>query len=127
MLLFLFTMIKTVPILRRRAGPLPELLLRDGTVYFAIVFVTAIVSSVMLVTLGPEGDAAAEWFSILTPMAAGRLFLNLKGMGNMSQTPSPEVNTDDSEATTEDGVIGGAPAPSATGDDGTNTACDVAV
>jgi len=71
-------------------GALTNLLLRDGAIYFGQIFVTSLVCTVFLQAAPPivVQSAALPWYAVLTPISAGRLFLNLKSMGTAKEAMS---------------------------------------
>jgi len=79
------------PWLQGRSGPLVTLVTRDGLIYFAQIFATSMATVIMMIGINRPDiqSAAAPWYTVLTPIAICRLYLNIKSMGR--------EETDDSE------------------------------
>jgi len=93
-LLFILTVAKVLTVWKGGyKGALTNLLLLDGSVYFGQIFITSLVCTLFLEVAPPSVQSAAlPWYSVLTPISAGRLFLNLKSMGTARQAISGYSN-----------------------------------
>ncbi|PIL29192.1 hypothetical protein GSI_09241 [Ganoderma sinense ZZ0214-1] len=81
----------------RRFSPLLYLLLRDGTMYFAMIFLINAVN--MILSIREEGRAlegmGVAWTIAVSSVASSRLLLNLRGFINGSGEDSPsKLKTD---------------------------------
>lgn len=99
-LMFTLTMIKLLPNWRRlhlmTMASLQEVVIRDGTIYFALVVAsTAILTTMIFALDGRAGieTAALPWCSVVIPIAACRLYLNLRAQGQFSQPQSTTGTT----------------------------------
>jgi len=98
-LLFLLTMIKVAPSWAGKSvGSLSVLLVRDGSVYYALVLTTSALLAIMPFKLTSRPGielAALPWSIALSPIAACRLYLNLKALGRRNVIPTQEGTTHD--------------------------------
>ncbi|KZO90331.1 hypothetical protein CALVIDRAFT_409216 [Calocera viscosa TUFC12733] len=103
LLMFTMTIVKLWPGSRKAQRitmeSLSALLIRDGSIYFALVFTSSAILVIMVFSLTARPGlqlAALPWCVVISPIAACRLYLNLKAMGQMGQistepTPVPEA------------------------------------
>ncbi|KZT51479.1 hypothetical protein CALCODRAFT_133925 [Calocera cornea HHB12733] len=91
-MMFTLTMIKLLPNWRllhmMTMETLHEVVIRDGAVYFGLVLASSTVLTTMIFSLGDRPGiemAALPWSSVVIPIAACRLYLNLRSQGHFSQ------------------------------------------
>ncbi|KZT51478.1 hypothetical protein CALCODRAFT_512658 [Calocera cornea HHB12733] len=104
MLMFTMTIVKLFPgwkkAQRLTMETLSALLIRDGAIYFGLVFSSSAVLVIMVFSLTSRPGlqlAALPWCVVISPIAACRLYLNLKAMGQMGQIstqPTPVTAPD---------------------------------
>jgi len=94
-MMFTATMVKLLPNWRRlhmmTMESLHEVLIRDGIVYFGLIVASTGTLTAMIFTLGDRPGietAALPWCSVVIPIAACRLYLNLRAQGQYSHSPT---------------------------------------
>lgn len=95
LLMFTMTIVKLFPgwqkAQRLTMETLSALLIRDGAIYFGLVFTSSAVLAIMIFALTSRPGlqlAALPWCVVISPIAACRLYLNLKAMGQVGQVPT---------------------------------------
>ncbi|KAL5505052.1 hypothetical protein ACEPAH_7715 [Sanghuangporus vaninii] len=92
-IVFIATLSRTFIIYRRHrqgaAIPLIKIMMRDGIIYFLVIFVANVVTMVLFITLPPDLKAVNASFStLITSLMVSRLILNLR---NQAMRPRANV------------------------------------
>ncbi|EJT99799.1 hypothetical protein DACRYDRAFT_117453 [Dacryopinax primogenitus] len=103
LLMFSMTIIKLFPGWRTSQGltmeALSTLLIRDGAIYFGLVCTSSAVLTIMVfsfITRPGLQLAPLPWCVVISPIAACRLYLNLKAMGQTGQVSTQPTPTGES-------------------------------
>ncbi|KAL5521018.1 hypothetical protein ACEPAG_8940 [Sanghuangporus baumii] len=92
-IVFIATLSRTLIIYRRHrqgaAIPLIKIMMRDGIIYFLVIFIANVVTVVLFITLPPDLKAInASFTTLITSLMVSRLILNLR---NQAMRPRANV------------------------------------